>query len=162
MFISTPCNDCAAKNKGLVRFTVNKPALVIVLTNGNMTYTPPLHALYTIHFDVSCNCQNFTPPCCALSYSAQLRYANACFAVLSCAVLFYPYPCFPALFTSIGSLCFFPYSSMASAPGLHAAVNDCSGKTQTHTFDCIPGMHTYTHMHMHLYTDMHRHKHVYM
>ena len=54
MFISTPCNDCAAKNKGLVRFTVNKPALVIVLTNGNITCTPPLHTLYTTYWTQCC------------------------------------------------------------------------------------------------------------
>lgn len=52
MFISTPCNDCAAKNKGLVRFAVNKPALVIVLTNGKCT--PPFHALYTTLCTLCC------------------------------------------------------------------------------------------------------------
>ena len=41
VFISTPCNDCAAKNRGLIRFTVNKPSLVVVLTNGNAGSNSP-------------------------------------------------------------------------------------------------------------------------
>jgi hypothetical protein len=36
IFISTPCDDCTAKSRGLIRFCVNKPSLVVILTNGKM------------------------------------------------------------------------------------------------------------------------------
>jgi hypothetical protein len=110
---------------------------------------------------VACGVERIQESCPELH--SQLDRAVLCCGVLCCAVLsravlsftFHPHlslctlTC-PMLFTSMGSLCFFPHSSMAPAPGIHAAVNDCSGKTQTHTFDCIPGKFTHMHMHNHM------------
>ena len=34
LFISSPCDDCATKTEGLIKFSISSPALVVILTNG--------------------------------------------------------------------------------------------------------------------------------